>query len=249
MTAENQDASPVEKGVKTEASRLFKWLIGVIGSLILAALLAIVTPIGGHVYSALFPETPDLSVFDVGFLPSAQVYDSGLDIRVENTGNQVAYVTELEVRVDRIWELEPSLGAIVSGGHQLSTYTYAFELPPPSAAPVAALGPISQSLTPGEVDRFSLLLKNDLLTQVRPDEVYVYEIAVRADYNGKKTPARKLLLAVTNPRSQILSHMLGPGKTAAIVAHNHAVIQELNRVPSTLQGSRLQAIIAAISTP
>lgn len=69
MAAKNQGSSCIEKEAMAEGGRLLKWMIGIAASLVAALLLAIVSPIGGRISSAPLPRSPNLSVFEIAFLP------------------------------------------------------------------------------------------------------------------------------------------------------------------------------------
>ncbi len=224
-----------------------KWALTVVGSLLVALLIAIVTPIGGLIFHHLFPDSPSISVFDVTFLPSQRAYDDGLDVRVENTGSQVAYLTNMQVRVVRTWEIQPSvLGQSPPGAYQPSTYKYTYQLPSPGSSGTDISVAVSQTVGAGETDRFSLVLKNDHVNDGRPSSsIFVYLLAVHADYNGRTTPDRRLLLAAISPGSTVAHHTLGPGATFAAVARNRGVLQEMLRV-GAVEGPYLRTVVAAV---
>lgn len=224
-----------------------KWALTVVGSLLVALLIAIVTPIGGLIFHHFFPDSPSMSVFDVTFLPSQRAYDDGLDVRVENTGSQVAYLTNMQVRVARTWEVQPSvLGQSPPGAYQPSTYKYTYQLPSPGSSGTDVSVPVSQTLPPSGTDRFSLVLKNDHLNYPRPSSgVFVYLLAVHVDYNGRTTPDRRLLLATISPGSTLAHHTLAPGVTLAAVASNRGVVREMLRV-GAVEGPYLQTVVAAV---
>jgi len=247
MNKADQGPSRLPQGLKTQGGRLLKWVVGLVGSVIGIIVVAIVTPIGGQVAHRLFPESPDISVFDVAFLPGELPYDGALDVRVENTGNQVAYLTGMQVRVVRTWEIKPSvLGRPRSSVHQPSTYTYTYELPPPGFSGTDVGVPVSQTLRPGETDRFSLALKNDLLNHGGPSSnVFVYLLAVRADYNGATTPERRLLSAAVSRGSTVPFYAIGPGNTPTVTAHNRAILQDIRRF-GAVEGPYLRIVVAAV---
>ena len=145
------------------------------------------------------------------------------------------------------WELRPSVsGQVRPGSHQPSTYTYTYQLPPPISSGVDSGVPISQTLHPGETDRFSVALKNDYLNHGRPSRsIFVYLLAVRADYNGKATPQRRVLLAAISPGSTVSFYSLGPGQTVAVVARNRAILREIRRF-GVVEGPYQQTVVAAV---
>lgn len=240
--------SRAEQELQNEGKKFPKWVLGIAASAVITIVTAIVTPIGGNIHNYVFPASPDISVFDIAFLPGTQLYDSGLDVRLENSGSQVAYVTDLDIRVEHTWKLMPSVGQVTVGAHQPSTFTYTYQLPPPSPPTTEVAVPVSQSLRPSEADRFSVLLKNGLLNNGRPNStVYVYLLRIRAQYNGTVTPMRQLLLAVITPGSSVTSHVLGAGATAAIVRRNREILREILRVPTAVKGPQLQVVVSELS--
>ncbi len=225
-----------------------KWALGLVTLFIAGIIGAIASPIGGLLIHHFFPDSPDISVFDVAFLPNQRGYDDGLDVRVENTGSQVAYLTNMQVRVVRTWEVQPSVsGQLPPSAHQPSTYTYTYQLPSPGSSGTDVSGvPISQTVSAGQTDRFSLVLKNDQVNYGRPSSsIFVYLLAVHADYNGRTTPDRRLLLGAISPGSRVAYHTLGPGGTLAAVAHNRGVVREMLQV-GAVEGPYLQTVIAAV---
>jgi len=248
MTSKGPELSEVEKELRRGGGKLLKWGLSLGALLVVGVIGTIASGLGGRIVDHFFPAAPNISVFDVALLSGYRLYDSGLDVRLENTGAQVAYVTGFEIQLERTWQLRPSLGQVVSGGHQASTFTYTYELPPPSSTASAADVPVSQVLGPSETDRFSMLLKNDALNDARPrNTIYVFLLGVRAEYNGKTTPRKQLLLAVIGPRSDVTSHLLGPGSSAAVVKRNREALRQILQVPSTLKGPTLKNVVAELS--
>lgn len=247
MSGSNQGKDGITRELKTGWGKGVKWALGFVTAFALAIAGAIASPIVGYISHRLSPDSPNISVFDVAFLPNQRGYDDGLDIRVENTGSQVAYLTNMQVRVVRTWEVQPSVsGQSPPGVYQPSTYKYTYQLPSPGSSGTDVSVLVSQTLPPGGTDRFSVVLKNDQVNFGKPSSsVFVYLLAVHADYNGRTTPDRRLLLAAISPGSTVAYHTLGPGATRAAVARNRGVVREMLQV-TAVEGPYLQNVVAAV---
>jgi len=247
MSGSNQGKDGITRELKTGWGKGVKWALGFVTAFALAIAGAIASPIVGYISHRLSPDSPNISVFDVAFLPNQRGYDDGLDVRVENTGSQVAYLTNIQVRVVRTWEVRPSVsGQLPPSVHQASTYTYTYQLPSPGSSGTDINVPVSQTMGAGETDRFSVVLKNDQVNYGRPSiSIFVYLLAVHADYNGRNTPDRRILLAAISPASRVAYHTLGPGATLAVVARNRAVVREMLRF-GAVRGPYLETVMAAI---
>jgi len=247
MSGPNQGPSEVPRELEAGLGKGVKRALGVVTAFVLAIVGGFPTGIDGLIIHHFFPDSPEISVFDVAFLPNQRGYDDGLDVRVENTGSQVAFLTNMQVRVVRIWEVQPSvLGQLPPSAHQASTYTYTYQLPSPGSSGTDVSVPVSQTLPPGGTDRFSLVLKNDHVNYGRPSSsIFVYLLKVHADYNSRTTPDRRLLLAAISPGSTVVYHSLGPGATLAAVARNRGVVREMLRVKA-VHGPYLEAVVAAV---
>ncbi len=247
MSGANRGPSGVPRELEAGLGKGVKWALGVVTAFVLAIVGGFPTGIDGLIIHHFFPDSPEISVFDVAFLPNQRGYDDGLDVRVENTGSQVAFLTNMQLRVVRMWEVQPSvLGQLPPSAHQASTYTYTYQLPSPGSSGTDINVPVSQTMGAGETDRFSVVLKNDQVNYGRPSiSIFVYLLAVHADYNGRTTPDRRLLLAAISPASRVAYHTLGPGATLAVVARNRAVVREMLRF-GAVRGPYLETVIAAI---
>jgi hypothetical protein len=221
-----------------------KWVTGVITTLITAFFIGLVSPLDSWVVHKVNPPSADVRIVDVTIGPSPAGFDSPLDMRLENVGDQVADLTRAYVNLRREWVLNPSLsGPLRTGGFEPPSFIYHYEYPLIASRP-SSFAPISETIDTGKTDRFTIELDNDLINRRRADsKIRVYEGTVVIQYNGKRVASDNLLLAVTSVGSPDQSRTLGLGKIASIVAANRRAVHEIASTPGN-RGPYLQQVLS-----
>lgn len=117
-----------------------------------------------------------------------------LDIKLRNTGDEVAFVKRVEFHVDKVWTLKwPS-----AGGAAPVTADYEVVLPT-SGDPYIQPVPVSQSVDPNGVDRFTFTLMPDHPLSPFQDDVYLFHIVVVYDGDSKSVASEDLLYMLSYP--------------------------------------------------
>jgi hypothetical protein len=107
-----------------------------------------------------------------------------IDIRLLNTGDQVAAVNDARIVIQKF----VSLPQCASQGGFGSTGTYGSILPTrPSPSQVVDI-PISQLVPAGGADRFDLLLRSSPRARVNPPSIYLYRVRIYLTYNVDVKP-------------------------------------------------------------
>jgi hypothetical protein len=229
-------------------------IIGLIGVIILG----IVTLLG-PITSELFQRSVnrcDLELVDATFEESAEA--TTLDIKVRNTGEKVAYLSEANFNVERTWELWSTIFPArvpVSANYDV-TLT-------PAGTPYTRTVKLSQSIDPNEVERFTFTLTlNDRARAYSEKTNYVFLTTVDLVYDedDRVTSSEELLFVRELPWQQAESGVKTyfpygvPGPVdrhqdpffRAVRAHNAQVVDEISRIEGTKSQS-LEVLIRYIS--
>lgn len=122
-----------------------------------------------------------LQIVDVGFIETNELPE--IDIKVRNTGQQVAFIKRAEFTVTHTWQLTwPTAGGAVP-----PSYSYDLQLPM-EGTPYTRAVPASQSVEPDGVDRFTFRIAPD--QRITPFADYIYSLSIRLVYNESNDTAK-----------------------------------------------------------
>jgi hypothetical protein len=115
-----------------------------------------------------------------------------LDIKLRNTGKQIAFLKRATLNVQKVWHVHPTLVAL---GVVKSSATYDIELPA-EGVPYSKSISVSQSIRPNNADRFKISMKVDGNT------IYLITLSLIYDGNDKVVNSEQLLLFKRKPHSE-----------------------------------------------
>jgi hypothetical protein len=228
------------------------WLFGWFRSLqessqitIMLALLGFVGVLGAAIITGFFglraptPSGSNLELVDVSILKESQRATT-LDVKVRNTGGQVAFLKEADFEVQRVWELRSAVFA----ERVRSTYSYDVMLSP-KGAPYNRTEKLAQRIDPNGVDRFTLDLALDprakLDTETGTIE-YVFLIDMNLTYNedNEVVSSEKVLLV------QPLPYENEAYSFRTVRAHNQEVAEEVDSTEG-IKSENVERVIRYLS--
>ncbi len=222
------------------------------GFALLVLLVEVVVPMIAQTWS----DESDLELVDASFEETAEA--TTLDIKVRNTSGKVAYPKEVNINVEKTWELWSTIFPArvpVSRNHDV-TLT-------PDGAPYTRTVNLSQSIDPNEVERFTFSFAlNDRARAYSEKTNYVFLTTVDLVYDGddKVISSEEFLFVRELPWQQAESGIKtyfpygisGPAdrhhrpSSRAVRAHNAQVVDEISRIEGTKSQS-LEELIRYIS--
>jgi len=228
--------------------------VGIIGVFILGIFTLL-----GPITSVLLQRsvnTSDLELVDATFEESAEA--TTLDIKVRNTGEEVAYLKEANFNVERTWELWSTIfpGRVpVTGNYDVSLT--------PADTPYTRTVKLSERVDPEEVDRVTFTLTlNDRAKAYSEKTNYVFLTTVDLVYDEDDMvmSSENLLFIRELPWQQAESGVKtyypyeGPGALDGdqgmsfrkVRAHNEDVVDEIGRIEG-IRSQSLEALIRYIS--
>lgn len=127
--------------------------------------------------------TGSLEIVDIAFQDDHRIV---LDIKLRNTGSQIAFIKTVIITVNNTWRLSPvyNTGALI-----MPSANYDIELPIQEIIPYSVESSISQAISPNDVDRFTLVLMSP------PHYVILAQLSLIYDSDNKRLSSDNLIFA------------------------------------------------------
>jgi hypothetical protein len=186
--------------------------------------------------------------------PRYYLKPTNISFKIRNTGNQLAVITGVTLRIDRSAQLPVcfSQGSLPVTGH----YPGALPLKP-SKGYVTRI-PVSQQIGPDQADQFEVQLRPS--DDVASETITLYDVTASMIYDNQSTPpldAGKLTLSM--PLAPNNQHYFSTGSThliapfgSAVPSISHCLIRESKLIRSFLTGqsarsSELSSLLSVMS--
>jgi hypothetical protein len=242
-----------QQGVTIRAAFITATL-GIIGLFILG-IFSLLGPITSEPFQRPVNQS-DLELVGASFEESAEA--TTLDIKVRNTGEEVAYLKEANFNVERTWQLWSTIfpGRVPVSGNYDVTLT-------PADTPYTRTVELSKRIDPNEVERFTFTLTlNDRARAYSAKTNYVFLTTVDLVYDedDKVISSEELLFVRELPWQQAESGVKtyfpygDPGPLVddqevsfrKVRAHNEEVVDEIGRIEG-IKTQTLEKLIGYIS--
>ncbi len=236
QTASNNHSSTFD--INTWKEKIQKNPIIVIIGIICSILVVLATVITSFKTIWEVIPSPPIQLVDTSFIETE--YFPQLDIKVRNTGEQVAVLKRVDLDVQKLWVLQnpckPS-AVPISEKYDVKLIT--------GYAPYTEQVRISQEVQPNGVARFALILGNNAGPGL---EEYVFLMKVTIIYNedNRSVPSQNLLLFSEPSASQILgTNCSNDAASQATMANNQTNVNDIEKIVG-IKSERLQKVINAI---
>jgi hypothetical protein len=166
-----------------------------------------------------------------------------VDIKLRNSGTGVAFLKGANIRVNRVWRFEP----VAAPAEVPVSWNYDVLLAPVDS-PYMKTVPISQSIEPDGVDRFTITLGVDAKPTM---DVFVYQVAIELRYNEDERIVRTgdLLYAATTASETAAMTGVPLDMARRIWTRNRQLAEEIKSADGA-KSARLESFLHQVtSTP
>lgn len=211
------------KWYKSKSDTVQKAIIGSVVTIITAMITTCISIVPGLINQAKNIEDSSLKLVDT--VINDELENPEIDIKVRNTGNDVAFLKQATIYVEKKWKVlvqKPGSGVSLSA-------TYDIEIPP-SSTPYTISTIISQEIQPNAVDRFSLRITG------APEDVLLVHLSLLYDEDNKSVNSEPMVFVaglLSNPASYY-------GDGGKILSYNKAIISELKQIKARKSASLLK---------
>jgi hypothetical protein len=216
---------------------------------LIAGFFALLSPITSAIVQSRSSDAT-VELVDVSVRDSADKATTTLDIKVRNTGEEVALVKEATLGVKKVWELRT--GNRGTGGFLPSSHNYDVRLST-SGAPYTKTAKLSQSIEPNEVDRFTITLNLKRGADPNKTHAFLMTLELVSNEDAEITSSRNLLFVPWLPWDMKDYAPETPGEqdfgaaddSRAIRAHNKQVADEISGIDG-VKSRRLEQLVRHI---